>query len=68
MPRTAAPARNARLTTLTTPFLLAAITVVLVGFIVVQLASVHNDDIGNIDLLVYRAGGHAVIAGHSQSM
>ena len=62
MPSKAALARNPRLVTLST---LAAIIVVLVGFVVEQLACVHNDDIGNIDLLVYRAGGHAVIAGHS---
>lgn len=44
---------------------LAATTVVWAGFFSVQLFGVHSNDLGYLDLLVYRAGGHAVITGHS---
>ena len=44
---------------------LAAVAALWVGHLVVHLAGVHANDNGFIDLLVYRAGGHAVITGHS---
>ncbi len=50
-----------------TPASIAA-TAVLVwatGFFLVQLVSVHSGDPAFLDMLVYRAGGHAVLTGHS---
>ena len=43
-----------------------AITIALFGVLLVDgLITVHSDDQGLIDLLVYRAGGQAVLSGHS---
>lgn len=44
---------------------LAATAIAGVGFLAFWLVRVHGDDPGYIDLLVYRAGGHAVFTGHS---
>lgn len=54
--------RAARWITLAT---LAATTVVLASFFVVRLLAVRGDDLGCEDLLVYRAAGRAILAGHS---
>lgn len=44
---------------------LAAITMVWGCFSAAQLVGVHGDDPGFIDLLVYRAGGHAALTGNA---
>jgi alpha-1,2-mannosyltransferase len=44
---------------------LAAIILVLAVFVVGQLAWVYYNDSAQLDLLVYRAGGHAVLTGNS---
>ena len=44
---------------------MAAVAVVWVRFFLDQLGQVHGNDLSCIDLLVYRAGGHAVLTGHS---
>lgn len=44
---------------------LAATTMVLGSFFLVQLLGIHGDDTGLEDLLVYRAAGRALLAGHS---
>ncbi len=45
--------------------LLAATAVVLASSFLVALLGVHGDDLGFEDLLVYRAAGRAILAGHS---
>ncbi len=44
---------------------LAATIAVLASLILVWLPRVHGDDLGFEDLLVYRAAGRAILAGHS---
>ena len=53
--------RSGRNITLVT---LAAVAALWAGHLIVHLAGVHSNDTGFLDLLVYRAGGHAVITGH----
>ncbi|MCG5432295.1 glycosyltransferase 87 family protein [Mycobacterium sp. MYCO198283] len=48
--------------TLTT---LAVVAVAWLGHLAVALSAVHGDDLGYIDLLVYRAGGSAILHGNS---
>ncbi|HZQ30180.1 MAG TPA: glycosyltransferase 87 family protein [Mycobacterium sp.] len=60
--RAASSATASRRVALTT---LAAIAVVWAGFAAAIIAGVHGTGTAFLDLYVYRAGGHAVLSGHS---
>jgi alpha-1,2-mannosyltransferase len=61
-PRSSGWIRTGRWLTFAT---VAAVTVIWARFFLGQLGQVHGNDLSSIDLLVYRAGGHAVLSGHS---
>lgn len=44
---------------------LSALGVLWAGYLALQLSAVHFDGLSHIDVLVYRAGGHAIIDGNS---
>jgi alpha-1,2-mannosyltransferase len=59
------PAAATRASRRVTVAAFATVAVLWLGLAAAVLAGVHGSGIGFLDLLVYRAGGHAVVSGHS---